>query len=91
MNWFTGLATFLILWWLSLFVVLPIGVRGQAEAEAVEPGTEPGAPTRPNMIRKALWATGMAIAFFLLLSVILSTGWLTWERMGVIFGLGRDS
>lgn len=90
MNWFTGIASFLILWWLSLFVVLPLGVRGQAEDDSVEPGTEPGAPVRPNMVRKAVWATGLAIFFFILLNVILSTGWLTWERMGVIFGLGRE-
>ena len=90
MNWFTALATFLILWWLSLFIVLPIGVRGQAEDESIEPGTEPGAPTRPHMIRKAIWATAIALVLFVLLNAILSTGWLTWERMGVIFGLGRE-
>lgn len=91
MNWFTGSATFLILWWLSLLVVLPLGVRGQAENDSVEPGTEPGAPVAPNMVRKVLWATGLAIIFFLLLSWILSTGWLTWERLGLIFGLSHDA
>lgn len=82
MNWFTGLATFMILWWLSLFIVLPIGVRGQAEASDISPGTEPGAPTTANMARKALWATGLAIVFFLITYFVISGGWLTWERMG---------
>ncbi len=82
MNWFTGLATFMILWWLSLFIVLPIGVRGQAEANEVSPGTEPGAPTRANMARKVLWATGLAIVFFILVYLIVSVGWVTWEHMG---------
>lgn len=90
MNWFTGGATFLILWWLSLLIVLPLGVRGQAETDSVEPGTEPGAPVAHNMVRNVLWATGLAIIFFLLVTWVLSTGWLTWERMGVIFGLDRD-
>ena len=66
MNWFTGIATFMILWWLSLFIVLPIGVRGQAEEGTIEEGTEPGAPVRSNMIRNVIWATGLAILFFLL-------------------------
>lgn len=91
MNLFTALATFLILWWLSLLVVLPLGVRGQAEDDSIEPGTEPGAPVKANMVRKVLWATGLAIIFFILTNLILSTGWLTWERMGVIFGLGRET
>lgn len=90
MNWFTGIATFLILWWLSLLVVLPLGVRGQAEADSIEPGTEPGAPVAPHMVRKVIWATGLAIIFFIITNLILSTGWLTWERMGVIFGLGGE-
>lgn len=89
MNWFTGLATFLILWWLSLFIVLPIGVRGQAEAGEVEPGTEPGAPVWPRMARKALWATGLAVIFFLIVYFVIGSGWLTWERLGDWTGLRR--
>jgi predicted secreted protein len=89
MNWFTGLATFLILWWLSLFIVLPIGVRGQAEDDAVEPGTEPGAPIRPRMWRNVLLATVLAIVFFILINLVLSTGFVTWERLGDWFGLRR--
>ncbi|MEL6687825.1 MAG: DUF1467 family protein [Pseudomonadota bacterium] len=87
MNWFTGIATFMILWWLSLFIVLPIGVRGQAEEGAIEEGTEPGAPVKSNMIRNVVWATGLAIIFFLLTVFIINTGWLTWERLGDWFGM----
>ena len=87
MNWFTGLATFLILWWLSLFIVLPIGVRGQAEEGSIEEGTEPGAPVRSNMVRNVILATILAIIFFLLTLAIISTGWLTWERLGSWMGM----
>lgn len=89
MNWFTGIATFMILWWLSLFIVLPIGVRGQAEENDIAHGTEPGAPTRSNMLRNVVWSTLLAIAFFLLLNLILMTGWLSWENMGDALGLRR--
>lgn len=81
----------MILWWLSLFMVLPIGVRGQAEENSIEPGTEPGAPVRSNMIRNVLWATILAILLFLLVNVILATGWLSWERLGAMFGMTRDA
>ncbi|MEM7730330.1 MAG: DUF1467 family protein [Pseudomonadota bacterium] len=82
MNWFTGLATFLILWWLSLFIVLPIGIRGQAETESVEHGTEPGAPVKPDMWKRMLWTTLLAIIFFALTWLVVTGGWLTWERLG---------
>jgi len=43
MNWFTALALYLIIWWLVLFVILPIGIRGQAEEGDIVEGSEPGA------------------------------------------------
>lgn len=87
MNWFTALATFLILWWLALFIVLPIGVRGQAEENDIAHGTEPGAPVLSNMGRKALWATGLAIIFFAITYFVISTGYVTWERLGSWMGM----
>ena len=87
MNWFTATATFMILWWLSLLIVLPIGVRGQAEEDAIEHGTEPGAPVKPMMKKKLIWATGLAVILFILTYIIVYSGWLTWERMGQWMGI----
>ena len=42
----TAIAVYFIIWWLTLFVVLPWGVRSQHESGAISPGTEPGAPIR---------------------------------------------
>ena len=39
------------------FMVLPIGVRSQAEDGEVVEGSEAGAPVRPMMLRKVIWAT----------------------------------
>lgn len=90
MNWFTAFATFLIIWWLSLFIVLPIGVRGQAEEEDIVHGTEPGAPIRSQMGKKFLWTTALSIFLFILTYVIVSSGYFTWERMGAWFGMTQD-
>lgn len=91
MNWFTGIATFMILWWLSLFIVLPIGVRGQAEDNDIAHGTEPGAPTRPDMLKKVIWTTVMAAIFFLLVVLIVESGWLTWARLADWFGMQKPT
>ncbi len=40
------LAIYFVVWWISLFVVLPFAGRSQAEAGVVVPGSEPGAPAR---------------------------------------------
>lgn len=91
MNWFTGIATFMILWWLSLFIVLPIGVRGQAEDNDIAHGTEPGAPTRPDMLKKVIWTTVMAAIFFLLVVLIVESGWLTWARLADWFAMQKPT
>ena len=57
----SALVVFTIAWWLSFFVVLPIGVQGQWEDESTIPGTEEAAPKHPMLLRKAIWATVGAV------------------------------
>jgi len=47
----------IISWWLSFFVVLPIGVRGQYEDGDIPEGTEEGAPAEPMLKKKVIWAS----------------------------------
>ncbi|MGL4325536.1 MAG: DUF1467 family protein [Beijerinckiaceae bacterium] len=54
------LAVYFVVWWIMLFMVLPFGVRSQAEAGTVVPGSEPGAPVAPKLWQKALWTSLIA-------------------------------
>jgi predicted secreted protein len=60
----TAIAIFFLIWWVTLFAVLPFGIRSQHEAGPDEgpiaPGTDPGAPTRFSLWRKLLWTTLVA-------------------------------
>lgn len=61
-------AAWFILWWLCFFVMLPIGVRSaEEEGQAVTPGHDTGAPSRPNLAKKALWAAGLATGLWIAL------------------------
>ncbi len=61
MSLFLGVAIYIILWWLSFFVMLPIGAKSLHEhGEAAEPGVERAAPKIHNLGKKALWAAGIA-------------------------------
>jgi predicted secreted protein len=55
---------FFVIWWLCLFAVLPFGVKSQEEMNDVTPGTEAGAPHRPNLIQKAVATTVLAAIIF---------------------------
>jgi predicted secreted protein len=58
MNWFSQVAIFVLIWFVVLFAVLPIGVRRQ---ENPEPGHDPGAPVQPMLWRKAMWTTAISL------------------------------
>jgi predicted secreted protein len=55
-----ALGLYFVLWWMSLFAVLPFGVRSQAEAGEVTRGSDPGAPVAPALNEKAIWTTIVA-------------------------------
>lgn len=61
MNPVTAVVVFIIIWWLTLFTVLPWGVR---RTENPDEGHDPGAPARPLLVRKLLITTGITIVLF---------------------------
>ena len=63
-----GIAVYFIIWWISLFAVLPFGAQSQVEAGEVVTGTEPGAPAMPALREKALWTTLAASVILLVVA-----------------------
>ena len=51
MTWTTLIAVYLVVWWLTLFIVLPFGVQ-RANPEDLMPGEDPGSPARPRLLLK---------------------------------------
>lgn len=68
-----ALVVFVCAWWMVFFMTLPWGVRGQWESEEgpIE-GTEPGAPVRPGLGKKAMVATGGAAVVLVIVWTILT-------------------
>ncbi|MEM7043992.1 MAG: DUF1467 family protein [Pseudomonadota bacterium] len=58
MNLFTTAITFLVIWWLILFMVLPFGA---APPEEVGEGHAASAPAKPRLLIKILITTVLAI------------------------------
>ncbi len=42
---------FVILWWLILFIILPRDINSQKDKDFVVLGTDPGAPSNPNIVK----------------------------------------
>jgi len=66
-NIVSAIVIFIVIWWLTLFIVLPFGVRRTENPEA---GHDPGAPLRPMMWRKVAVTTAITVVLFAILYAI---------------------
>ena len=80
MSPLTGFAIYFIIWWITLFAILPIGVRTQHDEEDVTLVTTESAPLKLNMGRK-LVITSLVSAVLFGIYVLLTE----------VFGLSVDS
>lgn len=85
----TIVAIYFLVWWLTLFAVLPWGVRNQEESGDVAPGTDPGAPAIHRVWSKLGWTTLIATIIFAILYVIYSQGLIPYDWLMAISGPAR--
>lgn len=82
-----ALVVFAVLWFLTLFVMLPIGLRTQGDVGEVTPGTPESAPAEINIRRKFFWVTVITLALWAPLCAFIIWGGVTvrdidiWHRM----------
>jgi predicted secreted protein len=76
MSFSLGLVLYIMIWWLTLFAVLPFGVRTQGEEGDVVPGTPESAPVRPRLIKVFLINTVVAALVFAIVWGGLEYDWL---------------
>ncbi|MGA7809532.1 DUF1467 family protein [Bradyrhizobium sp.] len=83
-TWF---AIYFVLWWITLFVTLPFGVRSQHEDGGGAPGTDPGAPIASQMGRKLIWTTVISAVIFALSMMAYGAGYFSIERLSKLMGM----
>ena len=66
----TAIAIYFLIWWITLFAVLPFGVRSQHEGDGFAEGTDPGAPILARIGVKLVWTTIVASIVFAILAAI---------------------
>ena len=59
-----AVATYFIVWWLVLFMVLPWSVTTQGESGKISPGTVESAPASPKLWPKLIATTVIATIVF---------------------------
>ena len=78
MTFVTGLATYVVVWWIVLFAVLPWGVK---PPETLVPGQADSAPENPRLLMKAAATTLIAGVIWLGIYLVASSDLISFREM----------
>ncbi len=78
MSWFTGCVLYALIWWTTLFAVLPVGTRAIPEADAASGWR--GAPEHPHLGRKVIATTLIAAVIWLVLFLVIRSPYLSFRH-----------
>lgn len=84
MNFYAVFAIYFLFWVMSVFLVLPFGVRTPHETgEAMVPGQADSAPTNYRPLRVVIAATILSLVLFGLFYANYMYGWITTEDINI--------
>lgn len=76
-----GMVLFVVVWFMMMFIILPIRARSQAEDGKIVPGTPEGAPANFRLGRTALIVTLWALLVWAISVGIILSGWISVEDL----------
>jgi predicted secreted protein len=74
MNIGAALVLYAVVWFMTLFIVLPLRLTSQQEAGSIVPGTPASAPTNPQLGKRAIIVTIVATLVWIGLVAIIASG-----------------
>lgn len=77
----SAIVMFAVIWFMTLLIALPIGLRTQGDENDVVKGTPESAPANLNMKRKMLMVTLITIPLWVALFLIIESGVISVEDL----------
>lgn len=87
----SALVLLAVIWFMVLFIVLPLRLTTQDEAGEIVPGTPASAPTDPQLKRKARIVTMVALPIWAIVCTIILTGAVTIDDFSLYDRFGPGS
>ena len=81
MSIVSALVLYAVIWFLVLFIALPIRLETQGDRGEIVPGTHAGAPANLNMRRKAKVVTLIAAVVWAIVAGVILSGVITLESI----------
>jgi predicted secreted protein len=84
----SALVLFAVIWFIVLFVVLPLNLRTQGDEGDVVPGTPRSAPSDPRLARKARIVTIVTLPLWAIACAVIATGTITVDDFNLLARFG---
>ena len=82
-----SLVLFSVIWFMLLFIVLPIRMQSQQDTGDVVPGTPASAPENPQLKKRALIVTALAIPLWLFSMWLILSGLISLDTLDFYNGI----
>ena len=89
----TGIVLYAIIWFMTLFIVLQVGVRSQSDVGERVEGTHGSAPVDPQLARRFIVTSIAAAVVWVVVAGIIISGVVTIEDIDLFtrFGMGSSN
>ena len=78
-----SIVLYAVVWFMTLFVILPLRLKSQSEAGEVVPGTPASAPENPQVKKRMIIVTIVATLVWIPICAIIISGILSIEKLGL--------
>jgi predicted secreted protein len=73
----SAIVLYVVIWFMTFLIALPIRVKTQGDLGDVVPGTHAGAPVEHHLKKKMWIVTGVAFVLWVIVSGIILSGWIS--------------
>lgn len=70
----SAIVLFAVIWFLTLFIVLPLRLQTQGDVGEIEPGTHAGSPANPQMKKRFLVTSAVAMVLWAIVAGSIISG-----------------
>ncbi len=81
---------FAVIWFMTLFIALPIGLKTQGDDGKVVPGTHASSPMNLRLGRKMLWVTLITFLIWVPTCLVITSGVITVDMLDFYGGIDNS-
>ena len=87
----SALVLFAVIWFMTFLIVIPIRLQTQGDLGNVVHGTHASSPEHHHLKKKAWITTGVSAVLWVILFVIITSGWITVRDLDMFNRMGPEA